>query len=77
MIEVRPRRAGTVEVTFVVPTNGLREPISVVGDFNAYRYLSAGEQWFNDEAADDYQANAFGGTDSVVDLTLADSAVPR
>ncbi len=34
----------------------------------AYRYL-AGDLWFNDQAADDYQPNEFGGSDSVVDLT--------
>ena len=35
----------------------------------AFRYLANGGQWFNDEAADDYQPNDFGGSDSVVDLT--------
>ena len=35
----------------------------------AFRYLADGGRWFNDEAADDYQANAYGGSDSVLDLT--------
>ena len=35
----------------------------------AFRYLAHGDRWFNDDAADDYQPNAFGGSDSVVDLT--------
>lgn len=34
-----------------------------------FRYLAAGEHWFNDDAADDYEPNGFGGSDSVVDLT--------
>lgn len=103
MIEVKPGVAGKVEVTFIVPPNGLRAPISLVGDFNgwdpaahplsfrglsyraalvvdigrryAFRYRSGCEQWFNDDDADDYQPNAFGGHDSVLDLTLADPGV--
>jgi 1,4-alpha-glucan branching enzyme len=35
----------------------------------AFRYLAEGGRWFNDDAADDYQPNAFGGSDSVLDLT--------
>lgn len=35
----------------------------------AFRYLADGGRWFNDDEADDYQGNAFGGSDSVVDLT--------
>lgn len=35
----------------------------------AFRYLTEGGRWFNDEAADDYESNAYGGTDSVLDLT--------
>jgi hypothetical protein len=34
----------------------------------AFRYFSDG-RWFNDEAADAYEPNAFGGHDCVVDLT--------
>lgn len=35
----------------------------------SFRYLAEGGRWFNDEAADDYQANEHGGSDSVIDLT--------
>jgi 1,4-alpha-glucan branching enzyme len=35
----------------------------------AFRYLAEGGRWFNDEAADDYQPNEHGGSDSVVDLS--------
>ncbi len=35
----------------------------------AFRYLADGGRWFNDDEADDYQGNDFGGSDSVVDLT--------
>jgi 1,4-alpha-glucan branching enzyme len=38
----------------------------------AFRYLADGGRWFNDEEADDYQGNGFGGSDSVVDLTKPD-----
>jgi hypothetical protein len=34
----------------------------------AFRYLADGGRWFNDDTADDYEPNAFGGSDSVVDL---------
>jgi 1,4-alpha-glucan branching enzyme len=34
-----------------------------------FRYLLEGKRWENDWAADDYAPNAFGGQDSVVDLT--------
>lgn len=37
----------------------------------AFRYLADGGRWFNDDAADDYQPNGFGGSDSVVDLTAS------
>jgi len=33
-----------------------------------FRYLVDGDRWENDWAADDYEPNAFGGQDSVVDL---------
>lgn len=36
----------------------------------AFRYLAAEGLWFNDDAADDYQANGYGGSDSVVDLSV-------
>ena len=34
-----------------------------------FRYLLDGERWLNDWAADAYVPNAFGGEDSLVDLT--------
>ena len=37
----------------------------------AFRYLAEGGLWFNDEAADAYQPNGFGGDDGVLDLTRA------
>ena len=37
----------------------------------AFRYLADGGRWFNDDAADDYQPNGFGGSDSVVDLAAS------
>jgi 1,4-alpha-glucan branching enzyme len=41
-----------------------------------FRYLIDGARWENDWAADDYVDNAFGGTDSVLDLTQAPAADP-
>lgn len=40
------------------------------GRRHAFRYLADGGRWFNDDEADDYQGNGFGGSDSVVDLTI-------
>ncbi|MET0458912.1 MAG: glycoside hydrolase family 13 [Ilumatobacteraceae bacterium] len=34
-----------------------------------FRYRTADERWFNDESADDYVPNEFGGVNCVVDLT--------
>lgn len=42
------------------------------GQRYSFRYLAEGDRWFNDEEADDYQPNRYGGCDSVIDL----SAVP-
>ena len=41
-----------------------------------FRYLLDGHRWDNDWSADAYQANGFGGDDSVVDLTALAQAVP-
>jgi 1,4-alpha-glucan branching enzyme len=41
-----------------------------------FRYLLDGHRWDNDWSADAYQANGFGGDDSVVDLTALTQAVP-
>lgn len=35
----------------------------------AFRYLAEGGRWLNDDGADDYQPNQYGGSDSVVDLS--------
>lgn len=37
----------------------------------AFRYLAEDGRWFNDEDADDYQQNDFGGDDCVLDLNQA------
>lgn len=42
-----------------------------VGRRYAFRYLADGGRWFNDDEADDYQGNDFGGSDSVLDLTTS------
>lgn len=39
-----------------------------VGCRYVFQYLAADGYWFNDEAADDYELNEFGGLDSVLDL---------
>ena len=53
------RRRGQLSATVTIPP----------GRRYAFRYLAEGGRWFNDEAADDYQPNAYGGSDSVLDLT--------
>ena len=35
----------------------------------AFRYVDEHGRWFNDEAADGYEFNSFGGHNGVVDLT--------
>lgn len=48
----------------------LRASVSLdIGRRYAFRYLADGGRWFNDDEADDYQGNDFGGSDSVLDLT--------
>ena len=42
------------------------------GAIYRFRYLLDGDRWENDWAADAYIPNAFGGEDSVVDLTVLD-----
>lgn len=39
----------------------------------AFRYYSRG-QWFNDDAADSYEPNEYGATNSVVELKSAEEA---
>ncbi|MEW2417837.1 isoamylase early set domain-containing protein [Streptomyces sp. NPDC046866] len=77
----RKQLKGRTQVTFVLPEDTPRGPVSVVGDFNhwnpaahplrpqgdgtriatvalpahsahSFRYLAAGDYWFNDEKAD-------------------------
>lgn len=41
------------------------------GQRYAFRYVDTAEdRWFNDEAADSYERNEFGGENSIVDLTV-------
>ncbi len=39
------------------------------GQRYAFRYLDGQGQWFNDDGADAFAANTFGGHDGVIDLT--------
>lgn len=38
------------------------------GNRYRFRYLVDGERWVNDEQADDYVENAYGGTDGVIEV---------
>lgn len=38
------------------------------GNRYRFRYLIDGERWINDDQADDYVTNDYGGTDSVVEV---------
>ena len=53
------------------PVGGVRAATITVpaGGRYAFRYLAEDGRWFNDEAADAYQPNGFGGEDCVLDLT--------
>lgn len=37
----------------------------------AFRYLGQDGRWFNDDAADDYEGNDYGGQNGVIDLLQA------
>jgi len=51
------------------PDGGFRVCVPpAVGRRWRFRYLLDGDRWENDWGADDYEPNAFGGQDSVVDL---------
>lgn len=51
--------------------NGLTATILVrQGRRYRFRYCTDGGEWFNDEAADDYESNEFGGVDGVLDATI-------
>jgi hypothetical protein len=43
--------------------------IVAAGARHEFRYRTGDGRWFNDEAADDYVPNEFGGVNCVVDLT--------
>jgi 1,4-alpha-glucan branching enzyme len=50
---------------------GKRRTVSVTLDGGrryAFRYRRANGKWFNDEAADDYEPNEYGGYNCVIDL---------
>lgn len=61
------RRKGPVRTASVV-----LEP----GRAYAFRYLDARGRWHDDPAADDIVANAFGGTNSVIDLSEPTASEP-
>ena len=52
-------RGGKLEATVTVPAGRRYE----------FRYRTADGRWFNDEEADDYVVNEFGGVNCVVDLS--------
>lgn len=58
-------------VTPLVDVGGKLEATVVVaaGERYQFRYRTADGRWFNDEEADDYEPNEFGGMNCVVDLT--------
>lgn len=45
------------------------------GRHYAFRYLGEGGEWFNDEAAHDYEPNEFGGMNGVIDPSRASRSV--
>jgi hypothetical protein len=59
------------ELTPLQDTGGKLEAMVVVrgGRRYQFRYRTADGRWFNDEEADDYVENEFGGVNCVVDLT--------
>lgn len=59
------------EITPLVDGGGKLELTLVVAAGRRYqfRYRTSDGRWFNDDVADDYEANEFGGMNCVVDLT--------
>ena len=45
------------------------------GDYR-FRYLADGREWLNDETADGWVPNLFGGADSIVAVKTAETAAP-
>ena len=64
---------GDHEMTRVGDTWTLTVPLAT-GRTYRFRYLIDGDRWENDWDADDYSDNAYGGQDSVVDLTVGQPA---
>ena len=60
-------------LTPFVESDGKLEATVVVagGRRLQFRYRTADERWFNDEDADDYVPNEFGGVNCIVDTTTA------
>jgi 1,4-alpha-glucan branching enzyme len=61
------RRRGQWTASITVP----------VGRRYAFRYLSGDGSWFNDDEADDYEPNPFGGHNCVLDLTEVEEPVTQ
>lgn len=59
------------EITPLVDVGGKLEATVVVrrGRLYQFRYRTSDGRWFNDDEADDYTINEFGGMNCVVDLT--------
>jgi hypothetical protein len=59
-------------VTPLVDADGTLETTIVVAGGRRYqfRYRTSDGRWFNDEEADDYEPNEFGGMNCVVDLEV-------
>ena len=59
------------QVTPFVDVGGKLEATVTVASGGRYqfRYRTADGRWFNDDEADDYEPNEFGGMNCVVDLT--------
>jgi Glycogen recognition site of AMP-activated protein kinase len=59
------------ELTTLHDTGGKLEAMVTVrgGQRYQFRYRTADGRWFNDDEADDYVENEFGGVNCVVDLT--------
>lgn len=59
--------------TPLCPEGNLRSATVILpaGGRCAFGYLAEDGRWFNDEDADDYQQNDFGGDDCVLDLSQA------
>ena len=61
----------TWEATPLVPCGRhlVASTVVAAGARYEFRYRTADGRWFNDESADDYVSNEFGGVNCVVDVT--------